>query len=237
MAVIDNITEMAQNLYFTVNGSENDDDGDDLTTFQNEFIRGFNLWLDEYETEDYWGKLRENDYELATVANTTAYVFPLPEEYRSPVFSKDIAKYLKVVGTDDIVLSKFKMVDPDQIASGDGDIYDTPNRATFINGNIVLSRPLNDNEVGSKLKLDVVKYHTRLTRTDDTGLNELPSNQLAILGMAKNVTLSNVTKVALSPPFAQKYRDELNKQIAANRASSAAYDAGFGDYSYITGIW
>lgn len=74
MAAIDDITEFAQDQYYTVNGAENDDTGEDLTIFQDNYIRGFNLWLDEYETEAYWNVARENDYELATIANTTTYL-------------------------------------------------------------------------------------------------------------------------------------------------------------------
>ena len=85
MAAIDNIRELAQNTYYTINGAENDDTGDDLETFENNFIRGFNLWLDEYETETYWNQVRTNDYVLATIADTTTYSFTLPSTYRTPV--------------------------------------------------------------------------------------------------------------------------------------------------------
>lgn len=235
MAAIDRITDLAQDVYFTINGSENDDEGDDLTTFQNEFIRAFNLFLDEYETEAYWNKLRENDYELATISDTTTYSFELPEDYRTPVFNQN--KYVKVIASDGTRLASFKLVDPSQTSNDDpyGEI--ATDRATFVGRNIVLSRPLKDTEVGSTLKLDAVQYHPRLTRTDDSGIDLLPSKQLAVLGIAKNMTLSNVTKVALSPSFAQKYKNELDKQVTMNNLTNENYDAQFDNYGYVTGVW
>lgn len=235
MAALDDITQAAQDVYFSINGTESPATGTSLTKLQNNYIRAFNLWLDEYETEDYWNKLRENDYELATVANTTDYSFELPEEYRTPVFNQN--QFLKVVSADDTVIARFKMVDPNQRANDDPENLDYPDRATFSGRNVVLSRPLRASEVGSTLKLDVVKYHPRLTTTDAEGLDLLPSKQLAVLGLSKNMTLSNVTKVSLSPSFAQKYKNELDKQIMANSYSNESYDAQFSSYGHINGIW
>ena len=235
MAALDNITELAQDTYFTINGTENDDDGEDLTIFQNDFIRGFNLWKDEYETEAYWNKLRENNYELATITNTTTYSFELPEDYRTPVFNQN--KYVKIISTDGTRLASFKLVDPSQGNNDDPEAADTANRAMFVGGNIVLSRAPNTTEVGSKLVLDVVQFHPRLTTTDDSAIALLPSRQLAVLGVSKNMSLSSPTKVSLNASFTQKYKDELDKQIAINNMTNETYDAQFDDYSYITGIW
>ncbi len=237
MGVLDNITNLAQDVYYTINGSENDDTGDDLTAFQNEFIRGFNLWIDEYETETYWNRLRVNDYELATISSTAVYSFELPDEYRTPVFSTKKSKYVKIIAVDGAVLASFKLSDPSQISNTDPDELDNPNRATFIGRHVVLSRAPNSTEVGSKLILDVAQYHPRLTTTDDSGLDLLPSRQLAVLGIAKNQTLSLPTKVSLSASFAQKYKNELDKQIALNDATTEAYDLQRDSYGYITGIW
>lgn len=240
MAAIDDITEFAQDQYYTVNGAENDDTGEDLTIFQDNYIRGFNLWLDEYETEAYWNVARENDYELATIANTTTYSFALDEEYRSPVFDKN--KYLKFV-VDGIVIAKFKLVDPNQ-REDDAEGYH-PNRATFIptgsissgGGTIVLSRPPTAEEVGATIVLDVVKVFPRLTRSDSTVLSWIYSKQIATLGISKNVTLSDLTKVSLTPSFTQKYSNELNKAININKMSNEIDDIDRDNYSNIGGIW
>lgn len=76
MAAIDDIRELAQDVYFTINGAENDDTGEDLEAFENNFIRSFNLWGEEYETEAYWNALRVDDYTLGEVLNTTDLHFP-----------------------------------------------------------------------------------------------------------------------------------------------------------------
>lgn len=241
MAAIDNITQYAQDWYFSVNGSENDDTGADLTTFQNNYIRAFNLWLDEYETEAFWNVARINNLVLATIADTTTYSFTLPSIYRSPVFEQN--KYLKFVLADGTVIAKFKMVDPNQ-RQNDEDI-ERPDRATFIptgsvgtgGGRVVLSRAPTVNEVGANIVLDVVKMFPRLTSTDDTPLSWIYSKQIVTLGIAKNTTLSDVTKANLSPSFSQRYTNELNKAMNANMASNEINDMGFDDYSNITGIW
>lgn len=232
MAAIDDIRDLAQDVYFSINGTENDDTGEDLEAFENNFIRSFNLWLREYETEAYWNAVRENDYELATIADTTTFSFELPAEYRTPVFNQD--KYLKFV-SDGIVIAKFKLVDPNQ-RQNDGDI-ERPDRATFVGRNIVLSRAPTAAEVGAKIVLDVVRFFPKLTRTDATVLSLINNNQIIVLGVAKNNTLADVTKVNLSPSFAQKYANELAKAVAANNATTEMYEIERTSYGYIGGIW
>lgn len=232
MAAIDNIRDLAQDTYYSINNAENDDTGEDLTTFENEFIRGFNLWLDELELETYWNSLRTNDYTLATIANTTTYSWELPEEYRTPVI--DINQEVKFI-SDGTVIARFKLVDPNQREVDDSDY--NPNRASFVGRNIVLSRAPTAEEVGASIVLDVVSYFTKLTRTDDTAISQIPSKNLAVLGVAKNQALADVTKVSLSPSFAQKYNNELNKAIAQNNATNAVNDMRRDDYSSIGGIW
>ena len=232
MAAIDNIRELAQNTYYTINGAENDDTGDDLTTFENNFIRGFNLWLDEYETETYWNQARVDNYVLSTVGDTTTYSFELPDDYRTPVFDMD--KELKFV-VDGTVISRFKMVDPNQRVVDDE--LARPDRATFVGRNVVLSRAPTDEEVGAEIVLDVVQYFPKLTRTDDTSLELIYSKNLAVLGIAKNNTLADVTKVSLSPSFAQKYNNELNKAVMINNSTNEVDMMRRDDFSGIGGIW
>lgn len=232
MQPIDIIRDWAQDTYYTVNGVVNDDEGEDLTAFENDFIRGFNLWKDEYETEAYWNNLRVTDYNLGTISNTTTYSFELPDDYRTPVINQN--KYLKFVN-DGTVIAKFKMVDPSQRID-DGD-YNHPDRAAFVGRNIILSRPPRDTEVGSSIVLDVVEYIPNLTRTDATALELVYSKQLAVLGVAKNGSLANVVKTSLSPSFAQKYNNELQKSVAINNASNDIDEMQRDSYNYIGGIW
>lgn len=232
MAAIDVITDLAQDAYLTVNGVENDDEGEDLTQFQNDFIRGFNLWKDEFELEAYWLNLRVNDYELATISDTTTFSFELPDEYRAPVVNQN--RYLKFV-VDGTVIAKFKMVDPSQVVVDDA--WDRPDRATFLGRNIVLSRVPKEVEVGATIVLDVVEWMPDLTRADDTAIGLLPNKQLAVLGVAKNTSLANVVKVSLSPSFVQKYNNELQKAITQNNLTTEIDELQRDDYSYIGGIW
>lgn len=232
MAAIDNIRELAQNTYYTINGAENDDTGEDLIDFENNFIRGFNLWKDEYESETYWNSVRVNDYVLSTVTDTTNYTFELSDEYRTPVIDMD--KYLKFE-IDGIVVARFKLVDPNQRQVDDE--YNHPDRATFVGRNIVLSRAPTSEELGASIVLDVVQYIPNLTRTDDTALGLIYSQNLAVLGIAKNSTLSDPTKVSLSPSFAQKYNNELNKAVAINNATNEVDEMQRDNFSNIGGIW
>lgn len=232
MASIDNIRNLAQDTYYTINGAENDDTGTDLTTFEDNFIRGFNLWLDEYETETYWNQVREDDFVLATISNETTYSFELPDDYRTPIIDMD--KELKFV-SDGIVIARFKLVDPNQRQVDDEVLR--PDRATFVGRNIVLSRAPRAEEVGADIVLDVVQYFPRLTRTDDSAISLIYNKNLAVLGVAKNNTLADVTKVSLSPSFAQKYSNELNKAVAINNATNEVDSMRGENYSNIGGIW
>lgn len=232
MDPIDNIRELAQDTYFTINGAVNDDTDEDLVEFEDNFIRGFNLWVDEYETEAYWNQVRVTDYTLDTITDTTTYSFELPADYRTPVIDQN--KYLKFVN-DGTVIAKFKLVDPNQRLIDDD--YDRPDRATFVGRNVVLSRKPTAEEVGSDIVLDVVEYFPKLTRTDDLALNLVYNKQIAVLGVAKNSTLSDVTKVSLSPSFAQKYANELQKAILANNQTTEMDTMRTDDYSHIGGVW
>lgn len=239
MAVIDDITDLGQDVYYSINGAENDDTDEDLIDFQNGFIRAFNLWVKEYETEAYWKVARVSDYVLATIADTTTFSFPLPIQFRTPVFEQN--KYLKFVLPDGTVISQFKLVDPDQRRVDDD--YDRPNRATFLEGGrkgggtIVLSRAPTAEEVTANIVLDVVKLFPKLTRDDATVLDWIYNNQIATLGIAKNQTLSDVTKVTLSPSFTQRYTSELNKAMNINNASTEVDMMQRDDYSNIGGIF
>jgi hypothetical protein len=239
MAVIDDITDLAQDTYFSINGAENDDTGDDLTIFQNAFIRSFNLWIREYETEAYWKVARVTNLVLATIADTTTFSFALPNTYRTPIFQQD--KVLKFVLNDGTVISQFSLVNPDQRQVD----YESlrPDRATFLEagrgggGTIVLSRAPRAEEVGAKIVLDVVKMFPKLTRTDGTVLDWIYNSQVAVLGIAKNQTLADTTKVTLSPSFTQRYTNELNKALNINNASTEVDMMMVDDFSGIGGTW
>lgn len=236
MSAIDNIRHLAQKTYYTINNAINDDTGEDLEAFEDEFIIAFNLWIDEYEAETYWNSVRENDFELTTITNTEDFAFELPEAYRTPVINEN--QQLKLVLEDGTVIAKFNWANPNQRVVDDAS--SRPNRATFIDDNkIVLSRKPKEEEVGARIVFDVVRHFPKLTREDDTAINLVAgkSKQVAVLGIAKNTTLADVTKVSLSPSFAQKYANELNKLININNASNEMDEVRGDNYGYIGGIW
>jgi hypothetical protein len=239
MAVIDEITELAQDAYFSINGAENDDTGEDLELFQDSYIRAFNLWVREYETEAYWKAARVSDYVLATIADTTTYSFDLPPEYRTPVFDQN--KDLKFVLPDGTVIASFRLVDPNQRQIDDE--LSRPDRATFMEagrnggGKVILSRAPTAEELTANIVLDVVKMFPKLTRVDATVLDWIYNNQVATLGVAKNMSISDVTKVTLSPSFTQRYANELNKAVNANNVSTEIDEMRGDDYSGIGGTW
>lgn len=232
MTPIEKIYDLAQDVYLTVNGSENDDTGEDKIIFEDNFIRSFNLWLDEYESETYWNEVYESDYVLGTIADTITYSFALPDAYRTPVIDEN--KYLKFVN-DGTVIAKFKLVNPDQRVVDDGEFH--PDRATFVGRHIVLSRAPKPEELGSEMVLDVVQYFPKLSRTNSDSIDLIYSKQIAVLGIAKNISLSDVTKVSLSPSFAQKYASELQKALMANAASNEIDLMRRDNFGYIGGIW
>lgn len=238
MAAIDDITELAQDQYFTVNGAENDDTGDDLTIFQNNFIRSFNIWVGEYETEAYWNVARVNDFVLGEVPDITTTSYTLERTYRTPIFDQN--KYLKFIDADGKILARFKLVNPNQRQVDDS--FYQHDRATFVEspsggGQIVLSRVPREAEVGAQMVLDVVKKFPRLTRTDARVLSWIYNNTIAVLGISKNVSLSDVTKIALSPSFTQKYSNELNKALNVNAASNEIDEMRDLEHGSGYGIW
>lgn len=232
MSAIDNIQNLAQKVYYSINNALNDDTGDDLTEFQNNFIMGFNLWKEEYEKETYWNSVLEQDYVLTTINNTTTYSFEIPDEFRTPVIDQN--KYVKFIN-DGTVIAKFKLVDPSQRVVDDD--LERPDRAAFVGRNLVLSRAPKEEELESQVVLDLVGWIPDLTRTDDTAIGLISGSQVAVLGVAKNQTLADVTKVSLSPSFAQKYANELNKDIAINNATNDMDSMRGDDYSTIGGTW
>jgi len=239
MTAISDITELAQDVYYSINGAENDDTGTDLTEFQNNFIRAYNLWIREYETEAYWKPARVTNLVLATIADTVTYSFVLPAEYRTPIFQQN--KELKFVLDDGTIISRFSLVNPDQRQVD----YESlrPDRATFMEagrvggGTIVLSRAPRDEEIGAKIVLDVVKKFPKLTTSDATVLDWVNNDQIAVLGVSKNITLADTTKVSLSPSFTQRYTNELNKALNINNASTEIDQMVVDDFSNVGGIW
>jgi len=133
------------------------------------------------------------------------------------------------------VISTFAMVNPNQIYDpADPSIED---RATIINGNIVLSRELKDEELGGNLRVDTIDYMPALSLTDVSLLDLIKPEQLIVLGVAKNATLPDIVQGGISPSLTQKYNDLLKKAVAINTATSEALDVPTENFGFIKGVW
>lgn len=124
---------------------------------------------------------------------------------------------------------------PNQIANPTNP--ETRDRATIVGRQVILSRPLTEEEAGGELYADAVKYIPRLSRDNVEMLDLVEPQQLIVLGVAKNWSLPDIVQGGISPNLAQKYNDLLQLALAKNNETSQAYDAIGDDFSYIGGIW
>lgn len=232
MAAIDDITALAQSIYLAQNGRHNDVDGSDLTDFQNKTIDWVNQFAEELEMEADWNYLRKNDNLIATIADTSTQSFSLPTGVRTVVVSpyRDVT-----IKHDGATVATFTMVDPNQIA--DPTDPETHDRATVINGKLILSRAPKATEVGGEIHADTIDFMPQLTTTDATLISLVQPRQLLVLGVAKNATLPDIIQGGISPSLAQKYKDLLDKAVALNNASAEAFEVPAEDFSFIRGAY
>lgn len=232
MTPTEEITAIAQSIYLAKNNRYNDVEGEELTSFLNETIDWINQFTPELELEADWNYLRTNNNLIATITDITVQSYPLPAGTRTVVVSpyRDVT-----ISSGGSVISTFTMVNPNQISDPtDPNIGD---RATVINNNLILSRPLKDTELGGELRADTIAYMPELTLDDTTLLSLVKPKQLLILGVAKNATLPDIVQGGISPSLTQKYNDLLQKAVAINNATAEALDVPAESFGYIRGIW
>lgn len=190
-----------------------------------------NQFLDELEEEADWQYVRENDKEIGTIASATD-TFNLPEDARK--LAVDENRPL-VIMQDGSIVSEWDVVDPKNITERSSSV--NQKRVTFVNNKIVFSRALNDQEIGGTVVADVINSIPRLAEDDVDILELVKPKQLLILGVAKNATLPDIVGGGLSPSFAQKYSDLLDKAKMENDAAAVAVTAIRDDYSHIGGVY
>lgn len=226
------ILELAQSIYRAKNNRANDVDGEELDAFVDETIDWVNQFLPELELEADWNYLRVNRQSLGniTTANTTS--FRLPDTVRKPVISpyRDL-----VILQDGTVISKFALVNPNQIA--DPNNFETRDRATVIGRNIILSRSLTEQELGGTVQADVINYIPRLSLRDISALELVDPLQLIVLGVAKNSTLPDIVQGGISNALTQKYGDLLSKAVAENNISTVSEELITENFGSIGGVW
>jgi hypothetical protein len=232
MSAIDDITKLAQSIYLAGNNRYKDVTGTELTNWLAQIIDWVNQFTPELELEADWNYLRENSSLIATISDPDTQSYAIPPTVRKVVISpyRDAT-----ISFDGAVVSTFSMVAPDQITNPADP--STVDRATVINGKLVLSRPLKDTEVGGDLCADVIKKMPVLTTSDVTLLTTVKPYQLLVLGVAKNITLPDIIQGGISPSLTQKYADLLQKAVAENNATAEAYDTPGEDFSFIRGVY
>lgn len=232
MTTTEQITALAQTINLAKFSRYKDVDGEELDAFLAMTVDWVNQFVEELELEADWNYLRINDNLIATVSDKTIQTYALPDDVRTVVFSpyRDLT-----ISFDGSVVSRFTMVNPNQIA--DPSDPETHDRATVINGNIILSRPLTDSELNGEIRCDTISYMPKLSLDNTELLDLVKPNQLIVLGVAKNATLPDQVQGGISPSLAQKYNDLLKKAVAENNKTSDFLEAPREDFSYIRGVY
>lgn len=226
------IAALGQSINLVKFGRYKDVEGEELTDFILETIDWVNQFTPELELEANWNYLRTNNDLIGTVSDTSIVEYPLPDGIRTVAFSP----YRPLtISFDGSVVSHFAMVDANQIANP-SDPY-TDDRATLINGTIILSRPLTANELNGEIRCDTIASMPKLSLTNTELLDIVKPLQLIILGVAKNAILPNVVQGGITPSLTQKYGDLLKLAIADNNRTATTYDAVSEDFSYIRGVY
>jgi hypothetical protein len=226
------ITALAQSIYLVKNNRYNDVEDEELTDFLEQTIDWVNQFTQELELEADWNYLRTNRNLIATIVDTSIQTYPLPTEVRTVVVSPYRDVVIEQGGT---VVSHFTMVNPNQI-SDPTDPY-TGDRATVINRQLILSRPLTENELGGELRADTIDTMPQLAIDDVNLLTLVRPQQLIVLGVAKNATLPDIVQGGISPSVTQKYNDLLQKAVAANNATAEALEVPTENFNFIRGVW
>jgi len=231
------IIELGQSIYRAKNNRKNDiAAGTETDDFVADTIDWVNQFIQELEMEADWNYVRTNDYTVGTVTDITAQSYDLPATVQRLVVSP--YRDLKIM-QDGAIVATFRVVNPNQIS--DPTNPDTADRCTVLGPRnarkLVLSRPLTEAELNGTLVADVVSFMPELSLANVTLLDIVEPPQLLVLGCAKNSTLPDIVQGGISPALAQKYADLLAKAVAANNATSDAYDIPREDFGYIRGIW
>ena len=156
-------------------------------------------------------------------------MFPLPTGVRKLVVDEDRPVTLSFAG---LVISHFDVVDADQITKREG--MTSEDRVVKIRSNLIFSRLFTTSELGSTVIADTISSLARVA--DDATfavLTQVKPYTLLVLGVAKNMTLPDIIQGGLSPSFAQKYADLLDKAKAENRSTTVGDMMIYDDFSDI----
>lgn len=232
------IAKLAQEIYITRHNNKNDVSGDDLSDFLDQTVEWVNQFIPELEKKADWNFMRSNDANIGTVSAVGEMSFELPASVRKLVITPDRDLSVRF---DNSVVSSFKLVNPNQIATV-GDSSDLRDRATVIRRKVIMSRKFNDTEVSGTITADIISKIPKLSRTDVSLLDILDDDnnddirQLFILGVVKNQVLPDIIQGGLTPSFSQKFDAFLQDCIAENNASADADDQDRESFAWIGGV-
>lgn len=232
MTVTEELEALSQSIYLVMYNRYNDVEGQELTDFIDKTIDWVNQFTSELELEADWNYLRTNENLIGTITDITTQSYALPDEVRTVIISPYRSVTISLGGA---IISTFTMVSPNNIA--DPTNPETLDRATVINRNLILSRPLTSTELGGEIRCDTIDFMPQLTTADTELLALVQPKQLVILGVAKNSTLPDIVQGGISPSIAQKYNDLLKKAVMQNNETATTSDAPREDLSFIRGVY
>lgn len=237
---LNDVTTFAQDVYLQTHGIYNDVTGTDLTDFLNQTISWTNMFASELELKADWKYLRTNNNTLGTVAANTQ-TYQLDSSIRKPIYHP---QRLLTIQQDGIVVSKWILVDPDQI-NDDPRIYVTtnngpytgPNYAMVDNGVLTLSRVPYDYEVGGTIVADTIAWMPQLSLTDSTLLQIVTPPKIMVLGVAKDSLPPDLVRGGLATLIETRYDNLLADAIKDNGGSSMDDESMPDDLSFTGGVY
>jgi hypothetical protein len=198
-----------------------------------------NFFASDFELASDWKFLRTNNNTLGTVSATTQY--QLDPTIRKPIYHP---QRLLTIQQDDVVVSKWTIVDPDQIQADprytinlNNSGYNGPDYVMFDNGVLTFSRPPKDYELNGTIVADTIAWIPQLTLTDSTLLQTVTPPKLLILGVAKDQLPPDLVRGGLASLIETRYDKLLAQAIQDNGGTSMDDDSMPDDLSGIGGVY
>jgi hypothetical protein len=226
------IYDLGQKIYLTLNGVYNDVTGDERDLFVNETIDWVNQYLDELALETDWSFLRSQGEALGTVLTSTT-VSALPATISRLVY--DWQRPVVMTQTDGKKVV-WTLVKPNQLYNAsEGGIQQ--NRVALVGRTLKFSREFTTEEIGATIYGDVIKKFVPVSLSDTTALDLIQPQQLVVLGVAKNQVLPDVVNNTLTANYDVKYQRLLRKAVGIDEASAGLDALETDDLSFIGGVY
>lgn len=233
------LTAFAQSVYLRIKNRQFDNiSGIDGQTYITNVIDFTNGYIDELENEIdsegnpiNWRWLEQLGATLGT-ATTGAASMAFPTTYLNLI--SDENRYVQIL-QDGTAVSNWLVVAPGDISNK---MYRYTEDMVTLTGSGILtfSRQFRDTENGGLVVGDVTTSFPRLSQTNVKVLSIIKPRELLVLGVAKNASLPDIVKGALSPSYVQKYNDLLSNVILRNGTSSVSRTLQRENNNYISGV-